>query len=164
MRNLLKHPITNDEIIKMLEEYAKEVDPAKTGLIGDMRPLLAQEAIKKLKQAYDDDKTMQLIREAAELIKTRPNQDAINTKLAAILASARRHIASFEPGTLVGSELNLACCLRGLDGDKWQPWTVPGEYEDEVTPKQIEALNKIVSDDEFKDYKTISGPAWGKPK
>ena len=36
----------------------------------------------------------------------------------------------------------------------------PTEYEDEITRDQIEALNRIVSDDEFSDYKPISGPAW----
>lgn len=33
-------------------------------------------------------------------------------------------------------------------------------YDDEVTPEVIEALNKIVSDDAFEDYKVISGPGW----
>lgn len=46
-----------------------------------------------------------------------------------IIDAARRHIRSFEPGTLIGSELNLACALQDLDGDIWKPWTVPGETE-----------------------------------
>ena len=36
----------------------------------------------------------------------------------------------------------------------------PTEYEDEITRERIEALNRIVPDDEFFDYKTIRGPAW----
>lgn len=46
-----------------------------------------------------------------------------------VIKASRRHIRSFEPGTLVGSELNLACELRDLEGDIWQPWCVPGELE-----------------------------------
>ena len=38
--------------------------------------------------------------------------------------------------------------------------TVPPDYADEVTREQIDALNRIVPDDEFADHKTVSGPAW----
>jgi hypothetical protein len=36
----------------------------------------------------------------------------------------------------------------------------PPDYGDEVTKQHIDALNKAVSDDEFRDHKTISGPSW----
>jgi hypothetical protein len=38
--------------------------------------------------------------------------------------------------------------------------TRPTEYEDEITREQIEGLNRIVPDDEFAEFKTVSGPAW----
>src|SRR5262249_44635958 len=44
-----------------------------------------------------------------------------------LLEAIRRHIRSFEPGTLVGSGLNVAHELHAVDGDVWKPWTVPGE-------------------------------------
>jgi hypothetical protein len=34
------------------------------------------------------------------------------------------------------------------------------DYNDEVTQKTIDALNKLISDDEFGEHKPISGPAW----
>jgi hypothetical protein len=37
---------------------------------------------------------------------------------------------------------------------------IPPDYDDEITVETISRLNKIVSDDEFVDYKDISGPAW----
>jgi hypothetical protein len=37
--------------------------------------------------------------------------------------------ASFPLGTLLGSELNLACHLRDLDGDASEPSCVPGEFQ-----------------------------------
>lgn len=46
-----------------------------------------------------------------------------------VIEAARRHVASFEPGTLYGSELALALALRDLDGDKWDEWCEPGEPE-----------------------------------
>ena len=47
-----------------------------------------------------------------------------------LLESVRRHIASFEPGTLAGSELNLAHILAEIDGNNiWNAWLVPGELE-----------------------------------
>ncbi len=52
-----------------------------------------------------------------------------------MIEAIRRHIRSFEPGTLVGSELNVACELEKLDGDVWKPWTVPGEVEIETPPE-----------------------------
>lgn len=48
----------------------------------------------------------------------------ILTKIESVLEAARRHIRSFEPGTLEGSELNLALQLLALDGDIWLPWSV----------------------------------------
>ena len=36
--------------------------------------------------------------------------------------AVRRHIRSFEPGYLMGSELNIAHHLRELDGEVWVPW------------------------------------------
>ena len=47
--------------------------------------------------------------------------------LRGFIEAVRRHIASFEPGTLVGSELNVAIQLFYLDGEQWEPWCVPGE-------------------------------------
>ena len=38
--------------------------------------------------------------------------------------------------------------------------TPPAEYSDEITREQIDALNRIAPDDEFADFKTVSGPAW----
>lgn len=46
MRNILEYPITTKEIIECLEELKKECDP---NLIGDMRPLLLDEAIKAVR-------------------------------------------------------------------------------------------------------------------
>lgn len=37
---------------------------------------------------------------------------------------------------------------------------LPPDYADEITQEQIDALNRIVPDDEFADHKTVSGPAW----
>jgi hypothetical protein len=48
-----------------------------------------------------------------------------------LIEAVRRHIRSFEPGTLVGSELNVALHLRDLDGAIWEPWCAPGELADE---------------------------------
>lgn len=45
MRNLIQYPVTKEEIIGCLKEFAKEVDPETTGLCGDMRPILLAEAI-----------------------------------------------------------------------------------------------------------------------
>jgi hypothetical protein len=59
---------------------------------------------------------------AAEVERLRANQNAF-------IDAARRHIASFEPGTLVGSELNLAMHLHAIDGDVWAAWIVPGSVE-----------------------------------
>ena len=36
----------------------------------------------------------------------------------------------------------------------------PADYEDEITRGQIERLNRIVPDDEFAEFKTVSGPGW----
>lgn len=36
----------------------------------------------------------------------------------------------------------------------------PTDYDDEIAREQIEGLNKIVPDEEFADFKTVSGPAW----
>jgi len=36
----------------------------------------------------------------------------------------------------------------------------PPDYEDEIAREQIEGLNRIVPDDEFDDFKTVSGPGW----
>jgi hypothetical protein len=49
--------------------------------------------------------------------------------LSELIESIRRHIRSFDPGTLIGSELNVALHLRDLDGEVWEPWCVPGEPE-----------------------------------
>ena len=45
MRNLIQYPISKEEIVGCLKEFAKEVDPEITGLYGDMRPLLLAEAV-----------------------------------------------------------------------------------------------------------------------
>jgi hypothetical protein len=36
----------------------------------------------------------------------------------------------------------------------------PADYEDEITREQIESLNRIVPDDAFDEFKTVSGPGW----
>jgi hypothetical protein len=36
----------------------------------------------------------------------------------------------------------------------------PTSYGDEISREQLQALNRIVPDDEFSDFKTVSGPAW----
>ena len=36
----------------------------------------------------------------------------------------------------------------------------PTDYDDEITAETIAKLNKVVSDDEFDDHDTVSGPAW----
>lgn len=62
----------------------------------------------------------------------RPYLDNAAAALAAIeplLQAMRRHIRSYEPGTLVGSELSVAIHLRDLDGEIWEPWCVPGSIE-----------------------------------
>ena len=33
-------------------------------------------------------------------------------------------------------------------------------YDDEITSEMIEKLRKLFPEDELKDYKIISGPAW----
>lgn len=53
--------------------------------------------------------------------------DAALAVIEPLLEAMRRHIRSYEPGTLVGSELNVAHHLRDLDGDVWAPWCVPGD-------------------------------------
>lgn len=47
-----------------------------------------------------------------------------------LLEAIRRHIRSYTPGTLIGSELNVAHHLRELDGEIWEPWCVPGSIAD----------------------------------
>lgn len=44
MRNLVQYPITPDEIRDYLQELENEVSFEKTGLYGDMRPLLLSTA------------------------------------------------------------------------------------------------------------------------
>lgn len=53
MRNLVQHPITTEEILDCLKEFLSEVDPEKTRLCGDVRPLLLREAI-KIVELYED--------------------------------------------------------------------------------------------------------------
>jgi hypothetical protein len=50
-------------------------------------------------------------------------------KISALIEAIRRHIRSYEPGTLCGSELNVALHLRELDGKIWDDWCVPGTPE-----------------------------------
>jgi hypothetical protein len=45
MRDIIRFPITNEEIVECLRGFLAEVDPNKTHLVGDMRPLLLGEAI-----------------------------------------------------------------------------------------------------------------------
>ena len=45
------------------------------------------------------------------------------------------------------------------EAEHWTPPRLP-EYEDEIAKEQIDALNRIVPDDEFDHHETISGPAW----
>ncbi len=52
MRDIGRYPVTNGEIVDCLHGFLAEVDPKKTGLIGDMRPLLLAEAIAIITQ-YD---------------------------------------------------------------------------------------------------------------
>jgi hypothetical protein len=43
MRNLKEYPITFDEMQNFLDELAKEYNPEKTGLVGDIRPVMISE-------------------------------------------------------------------------------------------------------------------------
>ena len=52
MRNLMEYPILLEEVLECLEQFHRDVDPDKTGLCGDMRPLLLLRAIKIIKNAY----------------------------------------------------------------------------------------------------------------
>lgn len=52
MRNLVQCPITGDEIVDYLRSLAADVDPEKTRLVGDMRPLLLDEAIRAVRHCY----------------------------------------------------------------------------------------------------------------
>ena len=52
MRNLVQYPITGDEIVDYLRSLAADVDPEKTRLVGDMRPLLLDEAIRAVRHCY----------------------------------------------------------------------------------------------------------------
>lgn len=45
MRNTVEYPITKDEIVDCLREFITECVQGKTGLIGDIRPILLQKAI-----------------------------------------------------------------------------------------------------------------------
>jgi hypothetical protein len=58
-------------------------------------------------------------------------RDALWERAIKVIEAARRHIRSYEPGTLVGSELNLAHALAEFDGEEedWSAWLVPGELE-----------------------------------
>lgn len=53
MRNTVEYPITAKEIIDCLDAFLKEVDPDKTGLVGDMRTLLLEKA-KQIILNYED--------------------------------------------------------------------------------------------------------------
>jgi len=44
MRNTVEYPITKEEIIACLDEFAEQVDRANSHLCGDMRPLLLAKA------------------------------------------------------------------------------------------------------------------------
>lgn len=50
MRDIIKHPVTRDEIVNYLEHLSKEVADEET--IGDMRLLLLDAAIRAVKQCY----------------------------------------------------------------------------------------------------------------
>jgi len=54
MRDLEQYPITTDEIIQCLKELMNDVAYEKTGLTGDMRPLLLANAIKIITEADAD--------------------------------------------------------------------------------------------------------------
>lgn len=43
MRNLEEYPITREELSEFMDQIARDVDPEKTGLIGDLRPLMIRE-------------------------------------------------------------------------------------------------------------------------
>lgn len=69
---------------------------------------------------------------AEKTVKTaRKKADAALAAIEPLLEAMRRHIRSYEPGTLVGSELNVALHLRDLDGEIWEPWCVPGAPTEE---------------------------------
>lgn len=44
MRDLARYPITRQEVLACLADFARGVDPAVTGLVGDMRPVLLAKA------------------------------------------------------------------------------------------------------------------------
>jgi hypothetical protein len=54
MRDLRKHPITSDEIVKCLTALAEELGARKQS--GDIRPLLLQEAARMIRKAGDPTK------------------------------------------------------------------------------------------------------------
>ena len=54
MRDLEKYPITTDEIIQCLQRLMDDVSYEKTGLVGDMRPLLLANAIQIIMEADAD--------------------------------------------------------------------------------------------------------------
>lgn len=53
----------------------------------------------------------------------------MDSKIEELLEAVRRHIRSFEPGTLMGSELNVAHHLAEIDGEeRWKDYlAVPDE-------------------------------------
>ncbi len=50
MRNILQYPITKSEVRNCLEGFADSIDYKKTGLVGDIRPMIMQ----KLLEDFDN--------------------------------------------------------------------------------------------------------------
>ena len=65
MRNLLQYPVTKQEIINCLKEFAAEVSPEES--CGDMRPLLLAEAILIIDKMYGSFQAWKSWEEAADL-------------------------------------------------------------------------------------------------
>ena len=67
MINLLQYPITKEEIVECLKEFAIEVSPENTRLYGDKRPLLLAQAIDIVDQMYASYKIFSTWKETADL-------------------------------------------------------------------------------------------------
>ena len=65
MRNLLQYPVTKQEIINCLKEFAAEASPEES--CGDMRPLLLAEAILIIDKMYASYKIFSTWKETADL-------------------------------------------------------------------------------------------------
>jgi hypothetical protein len=54
MRNLVEYPITHEEIMECLARLSEVLSYDKTGLVGDMRPLLLDRATEIVRKDWMD--------------------------------------------------------------------------------------------------------------